>query len=219
MTERKQVQLLLLKIKPMNKHSLKVVLKISKDPVPVKINKSRLIVDTMALNAPLFPNPVPSPAAVTAATNALENAWNDAADGGKTKIAMMHAKEDDLMKLLNDLAHYVERVANGDMEIVIAAGMAVKQPSHPSRRPAFEVIQAEDRGAVILRTRPRPKTVYKWEFCIDPITNNVWTLAKMTDVTTTNFGDLEVGTKYWFRVVYINKNGETPGDPEFLVVN
>ena len=99
----------------------------SKLTVPQKITQSRFVVDSISNNSALFPSPIPTLPSVVDAINALENAWNDAADGGKHKTAMMHEKETDLMKIMFDVAHYVERVANGDSEVVVASGLYVKK--------------------------------------------------------------------------------------------
>lgn len=186
--------------------------------VPQKINRGRHVVDTMTANAILFPNPIPALSAVTIGINALENAWNDAEDGGKTKTAIMHVKEEDLMKLMYDLAHYVERVANGDEEIVFSAGMEVKKPGHINFS-EFSVEHTEHPGEVMLRVKPQSKTVYRWEYCKDPIAQNTWVAATTTDVASANIQNLTEATKYWFRVVYIAKGGETiPFNPISIIV-
>lgn len=202
----------------MKKHAVRVALKLSKLSVPEKINRSRFIVDSIANNQNLFQNPDPSLFNVTGAINDLENAWNDAADGGKSKKAMMREKEDDLMSIMIDLSHYVEKIASGDTGVITAAGMEAKKAGNPGGTPDLEVTHAADRGAVRLRCKPRAKTAYRWEFCEHPLDKNPWKVAKITNVSVTNFGDLTEGVKYWFRVVYIS-NGETiPFEPVSLIV-
>ena len=180
----------------------------SKYSVPQKINRARLIVTTVAANPVVFANPNPTLAAINSAIDDLEIAWNDAADGGKIKTALMHDKESELLKLLNDLAHYVEGVANGDEAIVHLAGLEVKKYSKPTL-PDFEVFNAADRGAVGLRVKAHAKTIYRWEYCKDPIADNTWQTAKSTNVSNTFIGDLESGTRYWFRVRFDSAFGES----------
>ncbi len=190
----------------MKKHSLKVVLKISRLSVPSKIKRARVITDSILSNPVAFPLPSPSIAAVQTAIDEPEIAWNDAADGGKTKTAIMHDKEDALLKLMYDLSHYVEGIANGDESIVHLAGMTSKlNPVFHSAD--FTVVPTDDRGAVRLRVKPHTKSAYEWQYCKDPMGNNPWIVAKTTTQSTTNWGDLEVGTKYWFRVFYVGNFG------------
>lgn len=202
----------------MKKHSLKVVLKISKLSVPSKINRSRLITDAILSNAAVFPSPNPTIASIQSAIDELEIAWNEAADGGRTKTAIMHDKEDVLLKLMYDLAHYVEAIANGDESIAHLAGMATKKRP-VFHTPDFEVMHTDDRGAVRLRVKPHTKSAYRWEYCKDPMGANPWIVAKTTVQSTTNWGDLDVGSTYWFRVFYVGYFGDVlAADPVSLVI-
>lgn len=202
----------------MKKHAVRVALKIGRLSVPEKINRSRFIVDSIAGNPNLFQNPDPSLFSVTGAINDLENAWNDAADGGKKLKAMMREKEDDLMSVMIDLSHYVEKIAAGDTEVITAAGMELKKPGGHNGTPDLEVTHAADRGAVRLRCKPKAKTVYMWEYCEHPLDKNTWKTAKTTTVSVTNFGDLTEGLKYWFRVVYLGNGQTIPFDPVSIIV-
>lgn len=190
------------------KTKVKVALNMTKLSVPEKITRSRFVVDSITNNPILFPSPVPTMGAVTNAINALANAYDDAADGGKTKTAMMHEKEFDLMKVMTDVAHYVERIANDDSEIIIAAGLEVKKQGQINI-PNFSVEHTEHSGEVMLRVKPRAKTVYRWDFTKDPLGDNPWTQGPITAVASTNIQDLEPAVKYWFRVAFLGVGGET----------
>lgn len=203
----------------MKKHSLKVVLKISRLSIPSKIKRSRVITDSILSHPVTFPAPSPPISAVQNAIDELEIAWADAADGGKTKTQFMYDKEDTLLRLMYDLAHYVEAVANGDEAIVHLASMATKQ-NPIFHTPDFEVGPTDDRGAVRLRVKPHAKSAYRWEYCKDPMGVNPWIVAKTTTQSTTNWGDLDVGCTYWFRVFYVGNFGEIlPYNPVSIVVS
>lgn len=188
------------------KKIVKVALNVSKLSVPQKINVTRMITDSILSNPVTFVTPYPDIITIQNATDDLEAAWNDAADGGKLKTALMHDKETDLIKLLNLLAAYVQNIANNDEEVIHLAGMQVKKDGVKHFND-FEVVQAADRGAVRLRVKPAAKVAYRWEYCKDPI--GTWIVAKTTPQSTTNWGDLEEGVKYWFRVVFCGQNGDT----------
>jgi len=85
---------------------LRVALNMSQLSVPDKINKATAIVAGISSNAGVFTSPTPALNTVNAAILALQIAWNNAQDGGKTKKAIMHDKETKLMKLVTDLSHY-----------------------------------------------------------------------------------------------------------------
>jgi hypothetical protein len=201
----------------MKKSSLKVALKIDKLSVAALINRGRVICDAILSNPATFATPNPAIAAVQSAIDDLEAAAQDAADGGKTKTAIMHDKKDAVKKLLFDLAHYVESVANGDSEIVHLASMQEKQKP-VFHTPEFQVENGADRGDVWVRVKPKAKTVYRWEYCKDPIGTNTWTAFSTTAVAIEHIGPLDIGATYWFRVVFIG-NGETiPYQPQSIVV-
>jgi len=200
------------------KHSLKVVLKISKSSVPLKIKRARSIVETVSTNVDTFPTPSPSLDIIFNAIEELEVAWNATADGGKTKTAIMHDKEDVLMKLLNDLAHYVESVANGDETIVHLAGMSVK--SRPVFHvPDFEVVHSGISGEVKLRVKPQAKTLYHWEFCLTSPDENEWQFANETFTSNTIIGGLNQGATYYFRVKFLGHlKSSYPYQPISIIV-
>lgn len=139
-----------------------VALNFKRLPVPEKINKARLAIKSIQSQNTVFTNPVPTLATVTNAVNDLEAAWNNAADGSKIKIAVMHDKELVLDKLMNYLGRYVDLVANGDESIIHLSSFDVKKVGIKTK-PDFEVFLPDDLGAVGLRCKASKKTVYRWE--------------------------------------------------------
>ena len=195
----------------------KVALNMSNMPVPQKINKSRVIADAILSNPGIFVAPIPAIITIQFAIDELEFAWNEAADGGKMLTAAMHDKETTLMKLLNQLVAYVEALADGDEEIIHLSGMSLKKD--PTRSIAdFSVEHGADRGSVFLRVKPEPGKAYRWEYCIDPIGVNPWTVAKTTVQSTTTVGHLAEGARYWFRVAFTDSQGETYPYNDALII-
>ncbi len=201
------------------KKLVKVALNMSRMSVPQRINKARLIADAILSNPVPFASPNPSIVTVQSATDDLEAAWNAAADGGKIKTSIMHDKENTLMQLLTQLAYYVEGVANNDEEVVHLSGFSIRRDATRSNAD-LEVVQAADRGAVRLRVKPAAKVAYRWEYCKDPMGVNAWVVAKVTTQSTTNWGDLDEGARYWFRVVYLSNDGSEniPFSPVSIIV-
>ncbi|MCW3076813.1 MAG: hypothetical protein JWO32_1422 [Bacteroidetes bacterium] len=195
---------------------LRVALNMSQFSVPDKINKATAIVAAISANTSTFASPNPTLASVNAAIATLQIAWNNAQDGGKSKKAIMHDKEGKLMKLLIDLSHYVEGLANGDESIVHLAGMDVKQKPMP-KLSDFEVMQLPESGSVKLRVRAHPNSMYKFQYSADG--ENNWIDARITTVTKAVITGLQAGVKYFFRVVFLDKDGEHPNTPASLYVN
>ncbi|MBA2614035.1 MAG: fibronectin type III domain-containing protein [Bacteroidetes bacterium] len=203
----------------MKKHSLKVALNMSRTSVPDKINKARLITDAINNNPATFASPIPAIATVVTAINDLEIAWNNAVDGGKSKKAIMHDKESELLKLMNDLGHYVEGVADGDESKVHLAAMDSKKLPHIKNLSEFEVAATDDRGAVNLKVKAKIKTVYKWQYCMAPTNQNAWVTASSSTVSRATIGNLVSGALYYFRVLFINTSGDSQTSEIAFVVN
>jgi hypothetical protein len=189
-----------------------VALNFKKLPVPEKINKARLAVKSIGAQPTIFTNPV----LITNAINDLETAWNNAADGSKIKVAIMHDKELILDKHMKHLGHYVDLIANGDESIIHLSSFDVKKVGSRNK-PDFEVFLPDDPGAVGLRCKARKKTVYHWEYCQSACNPVNWVSGGNTDVASTFIGNLQSGVQYWFRVVLISATGEHPLSPLTIV--
>lgn len=195
---------------------LKVALNISALPVPEKVTQSQTMITNIANNPQQFANPGAMLTNASAAVNNLQAALLDAADGAKSKIAIMHDREDELITAMNRLAAYVELTANGDPAIIHLAGMAVKKTASRNAN-VFSISQNGTLGMVSLTTEPQDKTLYKWEYCKDPISSNTWIEANRTNACRSKIGSLGSGL-YWFRVITDNVNGEHTSDPVMFLV-
>ena len=202
----------------MKKNSVKVALLMYRLSVAQKINKARLIITKVTANSSTFSSPSPSLVTLTTATDNLEKAWNDAQDGGKNLTTLMHDKEADFLKLFNDFANYVEGLADGNEAIIHLANLDVKKTAIKNTT-EFEVYQWNDSGAVGLKVKARKKTIYKWQYCKSPLELNTWVDAITTDVAHATIGDLEIGTNYCFRVVFIDGTGDHPSIVLSFAVN
>lgn len=191
---------------------LNVALNVYNMAVPELINRGRQISDAVATNPGVFINPAPSISVVNSAINDLELAWANAVDGAKSKHALMRDKKIIVIKHLKNLANYVQFVADNDEQIVHLATLELKAKGIRNK-PDFEVYLPDDDGAVGLRCRARKKTMYRWEYCKDPIANNSWVVGNTTITSSSFIGGLDSNVMYWFRVVLINGFGETPLTP------
>lgn len=194
-----------LSIKFSKMSTLKIALNLAALPVAGKINRSQTIIASIAANPQTFANPG---AALTNASNAVNNlqaASLAAVDGGKSKTAIMHDREAELLVAMNRLAAYVEAIANGDAAIVHLSGMDVRTAQH--RKPqAFEVQQL-DGGSVLITSKKHDKSLFKWQYSADPQGATGWTEALITSVSKAIINGLSPGF-YWFRVILADVNGE-----------
>jgi len=190
----------------MKKISVKAVLNMNKLSVAAKINKARLIVEAVSVNIGTFVTPTPDLVVVEGAIDDLESAWNEAADGGKSKKAQMHDKEVELLKLMNDLAHYVEFVADGDENVIHLAALDIKKTSSRVQN-EFDVVYSGETGTVIARRKSVKNTSYVWQYSPDPTSDTSWVDAGITTQSKITINGLTPGTKYWFRVALVDKDG------------
>ena len=83
----------------------------------------------------------------------------------------------------------------------------------------FEVEATDDRGAVNLKVKAKLKTVYKWQYCIAPTNQQVWTTKLTSTVSRATIGNLVSGALYYFRVLFINNTGDHQTHEIAFVVN
>lgn len=202
----------------MKKSSLKAVLNMSGLSMSAKINRARVIVQAIDSHPNTFQSPNPDLNTVKQAIDALETAFSEASDGGKTRTKLMYNKEDELTVLMNALAAYVQLIADGDESIVFLAAMNVKTIFRPGAR-TFSVEQGKDSGEVIIKTPTVKGAVYFWEYIPDPVKADGWISAGNSVLSSMTVKGLTPGIRYWFRVYYIDREGKHPyNEPISLIV-
>jgi hypothetical protein len=196
----------------------KPALNMSKLSVANKINRALLIVNAIADNASVFVDPEPGLAQLNSAIADLKTAWQDAAAGGKSKTAIMHAKEAELMNLFNTLAAYVGFIANGDAEIVHLAGFDIKGHAFRTKN-VFAVKQGPDTGSVIVTADSiRDIAGYFYQYTTEPDKPDSWQ-GTATNKSKHLFKGLKAGQLYYFRTARVDRKGQHPfTEPISLVV-
>ena len=148
----------------------------------------------------------------------FRSAFNDAADGGKTKTALMYNKEAALDALMAQLSAYVQEASAGDALVILSSGMEVRATKTPPQDlPAPQNLAAEtgdNEGSINLSWEPVKKAkAYLMQTSADGATawqNLNITSTKASAVIT----GLASGTKIWFRVCAIGAKGNSPwSDP------
>lgn len=155
-----------------------------------------------------FPSPDPSLADVSGASAALHQAIDNAADGSAYFKAVRDKKEEQLDELLTGLGFYVERIAKGNEEVILSAGMHVKAKGRRQKQ-KFEVLNAGE-GKFLLRTKAEKNASYIWFVSTNPADENSWKQVDITLQSSLLLNSFESGKKYWFRSMTITHKGKLP---------
>src|SRR5688572_19145829 len=147
-----------------------------------KIAKARQIVMSLTGNAS-FPTPTPPLAAITAAIDALETAHSEsqlAKQVSKTRTSAQSVREDELDRIMSQLAAYVESVSSDNEELIRSAGMDTRvTPSAASDvltvPPALSATAGDHDGEVDLAwDKVAGARSYIIERSVDPPTTTSW---------------------------------------------
>lgn len=176
-----------------------------------KIAKIRFIILSLIGNA-WFPSPNPSGATITSNVNNLEAAHLKAQGGGKDEIAAMRVAEAKLDLSVKLLAAYVENIANADPAnaeaIILSAGMEVKGKSGKGSQ-GFE-LRAGKSGEIIITSPVEKNALYEFQMCTDFTNEANWMRIYIGSKSKFVMKGLTPGTRYFFRVCAITKDGVQP---------
>ncbi len=196
--------------------NFKVVLNLSGKSVTDTVQQARFYVTKTNDNPAVLASCVSSAAKMTAAADDVDAALLLAADKGKNATAVVRDKESVLVDAMYLHAANVQDAAKGDPAIVHLAGMELKKTSIRTKA-EFKIMQGANHGTVSLNVKARKKTMYKWQYCLDPNTNT-WIEANTTSKSKTVIAGLTQAL-YWFRVIFIDDDGEHAETPVSFAVN
>lgn len=150
----------------------KVVLKWG-NSVSKKLIKARLVRQSMADNAVLFPNPDPPLQEIADKADELEAAEAEAEQGGTDRTIARDARLAELKLLMLREVLYVQLITNGVPELVAMAGLDTQdEPTKwpkPEAMSEFLAVPGGNQGTVLL-TMKAPK--YKRMFVIERYVEN-----------------------------------------------
>ena len=161
---------------------------------------------------PIFVNPPVELDDFLTLADTCEKLYREKQTGSKEKIAAYNAT---MMKLRNDLRrliNFVNSIAEGNVETIIASGMEVsKEPTSkpvPMQVEKFNAIYSGVTAMVILAwAKAKYGEFYVAEYTTNPEAGN-W--IKMDPITARKMSvdGLTTGKKYWFRVAAYNNKGK-----------
>lgn len=184
--------------------------------VPAKIQYGRRLIAGIADNPTVFPTPNPTVAALTAETNALEAAYNEAKAArlvAKTLTQILEDKAASFGGSVSQLASYVDNVSNGDPLIIERAGFAVRatpSPVGPLPAPTDVQVKASDHpGHADLRWG----TVYGAKAYnierMEDTAEGTWKFMATTTKREASVNSMVSGKKYRHRIAAVGAAGQS----------
>jgi hypothetical protein len=143
----------------------------------------------------------------------FQSSLDDAADGGRTLIAIKKEKRRLLIEVLTRLAFYVSQVSNGDRAMLLSSGYDLaKENSEPRQLGAIEnlVVTTEKPGEASIQVkRVAAARAYTHQYTTDPLSATAVWVSETTAHRKHSFTGLKPLVIYWFRVIAIGLNGQT----------
>jgi hypothetical protein len=187
-----------------------------KKSVPVKIELGRTVHKSMTGNAN-FPSPIPPLAALAAAVQELETAYEARMShgGGTLFTSVIHEKENVFDEMMRDLERYVNIESRNEESVIRSAGMDVRKPRGKAEVPgiasSFSAKPGQHPGSVDLRWKRPAWAITHLIFMTDDIDNSAsWKLTGATTNTRFTVTGLEPLRKYWFRIEAVGSAGTGP---------
>jgi len=189
----------------------KVLLSFIQIAPPAKASYYRNVVAKVTGNV-LLPNPIPSLADISAALDKFEADILAARDGGHLPIAVMHDTEIMIDKMFRSLAHYVERIADGDETIILSAGFQATKDVATRVKSPLTARDGDHSGSIKLDYKANERAgSYIIHWCKDalPTTESGWEVLAYVTQTSYVLHNLVVGSYYYFRVAAVTPDGVT----------
>lgn len=173
-------------------------------------------IETKMSGNPVFPDPTPTIAELTAAREELEARINAASDGGRTLISKRRAQEKVVTEMIQKLASYVQLMSQDETDILSSGFDVRRRPSPITELPRPDALQAlrnAKEGVVELQWKPvRGSSQYLIEIRSDD--TPVWDIADYSTRSRCLVPNLIPGKVYWFRVRAQGSVGNSPfSDP------
>jgi hypothetical protein len=184
--------------------------------VPAKIQYGRRLIAGITDNPTFFPTPNPTVAALTAETDAMEAAYNEAKAARLTAKTLTQILQDRVGTFdgsVSQLASYVDNTANGDPVIIERSGFSVRAtptPVGPLPAPTDVQVEASEHpGHADLRWRTvYGAKAYNIERAEDT-TEGTWKFMGTTTKREASMNSMVSGKKYWHRIAAVGAAGQS----------
>ena len=174
-----------------------------------KANHYHTVIDHMTNNS-LFPTPDATLIDAQKVVDALDKAILAAADGSHLAISAMNDAVATADAVFRILAAYVERIALGDETSIISSGFHFSKQPAPRNKEILVAKNGAHSGSVLLDTLRIDKGVtYVWQMYKGKLPDNDtdWVQIGITTQTSFEISNLDIATKYYFRVAAVTPDG------------
>ncbi len=189
----------------------KVLLNFIRLTVSQKIGFYRNIIKRMTGNTS-FPTPDVALATATTSIDDLQAAYLAAKDGSRIQIAIRNDKENLVDQLFRKLANYVDRMADGNDTIIISSGFEVSSLPGSTSKSELSAKNGSLSGTVklVAKSIDGAKS-YIWQYVKDnlPVNGEGWEIAGYSTKASFEVENLDMASKYWFRVAGVTTKGTT----------
>ena len=189
----------------------KVLLNFIQFSVIEKVSYYRNLVAKTTGN-PLLPTPEISMAELTAALDQFEAAIVSARDGSHIAISALHDCETATDKKFRILAHYVDKIADGDETTILSAGFQASKDPAPRNKPPLSAYNGSHSGSVILDTKAIDKAgsyIIQIADGSGPFVETDWRIVAVVTQSRYEVTGLIKGKVYSFRVAAVTPSGTT----------
>ena len=191
---------------------IQVLLDFIKYSVAEKIPFYRNVIARIKANSITFVTPDKDLASVEGLVNDLDAKLIETENGGHTATVALHTAEGITDDAFRVLAAYVNRIANGDENVILSSGFnTTPQPTSINKR-ELTVEDGEISGTVKLIAKAvNGASSYIWQYAKDilPTDETGWITSGYSTRASTEIDELTVGAKYYFRMAAITTNGVT----------
>lgn len=191
---------------------IKVLLDFIELSIAEQIPFYRNVIAKIRANPRPFANPDETMDTVEGVVDTLEEKYIAAEDGGHATTVALHTAENNAKTKFRILAAYVDRVANGDENLILLAGFnASKQPA-PIQKATLAVEDGPNSGSVKLIAKAiAGAKSYIWQYAKDtrPTEESGWLLIGYSTRADYELSGLTLAGKYYFRVAAITIEGTT----------
>lgn len=180
------------------------------------IDLARRVIRALTGNA-AFPNPQPSLAVLTTATDDLETSNNNletSRQEAATNLQIRDDKQVAILGLLRQSAAFVDAVAGDDESKILSAGMDVRSAPSFQTQPAgapgnLSGSQSDHEGEIDLHWDTVKGASYEIQRSNDPPTATSWQHAAVSVKSSVTITGLVSGTRYWFPVAAVTSAGQS----------
>ena len=190
---------------------VKVLLNFIQYSVAEKLAFYRAIVAKLT-NNPAFPSPDVALADVKTALDSFEASIVAARNGGPAATSTMHDNEKAVDTLFRHLAHYVDKIADGDETTLLSSGFQETKQPNTHQKPPLAVTDGNHSGSVKLVSKAVENAkAYIWQCAKGalPTSENDWLPVTTTTHAHYEMSGLTVAVTYYFRVAAVTPSGIT----------